>query len=178
MSQEEKSVSQLSAQLGEFRSEMIQRFEQVDKRFEQVDKRFEQVDKRFEQVDKRFEQVDKRFEQVDKRFEQGDKRISTAERSIEILSYQVGVLTKQMADRPTRAEFIAMEDRIVNNVEERVVTRVCKHIDAAFEQFSIRIGVVDEKYQDLPPKVGRLREDLDRHVVDSSMHSLGAVTDP
>ena len=67
------------------KSDMGQRFGQVDKRFEQVDKRFEQVDKRFEQVDKRFEQIDKRFEQIDKRF---DQVIASIERLTDKLDYR------------------------------------------------------------------------------------------
>ncbi|KPA16482.1 hypothetical protein MHK_003306 [Candidatus Magnetomorum sp. HK-1] len=60
--------SDMDRRFNENRSDMLDRFAQVDKRFEQVDKRFEQVDKRFEtshndMVD-RFKQVDKRLEQI------------------------------------------------------------------------------------------------------------------
>jgi DNA repair exonuclease SbcCD ATPase subunit len=45
----------------EFRTETLERFEQVDRRFEQVDQRFEQVDRRFEGVDQRLEGIDQRL---------------------------------------------------------------------------------------------------------------------
>jgi type IV secretion system protein TrbJ len=51
--------------ISDFKSDMNNRFEQVDKRFTQIDNRFEQVDNRFEQIDRQFEQVNQRFLHVD-----------------------------------------------------------------------------------------------------------------
>ena len=47
----DKQFTTLLTLISDFKSDMNQRFEQVDKRFEQVDKRFEQVNHRFLQVD-------------------------------------------------------------------------------------------------------------------------------
>ncbi len=52
-----EEFARLSDTVQDMRSEMHQRFEQVDQRFEQVDQRFEQVDQRFEQVDQNIASV-------------------------------------------------------------------------------------------------------------------------
>lgn len=62
-----RRFGQVQGEIQGLRTDMLQRFEQIDRRFEQVDQHFEQVDRRFEQVDGRFEQVDRRFEQLDRK---------------------------------------------------------------------------------------------------------------
>ena len=81
----------LDNDVAHLRTNMEERFEEVDRRFkemnEKFDHRFEQVDQRFsemnEKFDHRFEQVDRRFkemnEQIDHRFEQVDRRFEKVE---------------------------------------------------------------------------------------------------
>jgi hypothetical protein len=40
--------------------------------------------------------------------------------------------------------------------EQRLLAELARHIKAAFESMSAQISVIDEKYADLPPRVGRL----------------------
>ena len=70
----QNQMDRFSDDLKDLRSDMYQRFEQVDKRFEQVDKRFEQVDKRFEQVDKRFEQMIFSIDRLSEKLEYRDEK--------------------------------------------------------------------------------------------------------
>jgi chromosome segregation ATPase len=53
----------------QLKSQMNDRFEQIDRRFEQIDRRFEQIDRRFEQIDVRFGQLEQRIDRMESRMD-------------------------------------------------------------------------------------------------------------
>ena len=57
----------------QLKSQMNDRFEQIDRRFEKIDRRFEQIDRRFEQIDVRFGQLEQRIDRMESRM---DRRLN------------------------------------------------------------------------------------------------------
>jgi chromosome segregation ATPase len=53
----------------QLKSQMNDRFEQIDRRFEKIDRRFEQIDRRFEQIDVRFGQLEQRIDRMESRMD-------------------------------------------------------------------------------------------------------------
>jgi len=53
----------------QLKSQMNDRFEQIDRRFEEIDRRFEQIDRRFEQIDVRFGQLEQRIDRMESRMD-------------------------------------------------------------------------------------------------------------
>ena len=91
----------LDNDVAHLRTNMEERFEEVDRRFkemnEKFDHRFEQVDRRFkemnEQIDHRFEQVDRRFEKVEGHLARMDQRLDTMNASIiQMARWTVGTI--------------------------------------------------------------------------------------
>ena len=89
----------------------------------------EEMTARFEQVDKRFEQVDKRFEQVGGRLESGETRIARIETDLGLVKTvvlqhgrelkEIRVAVQKLADRPDRAEVVAIVREVLRESEER-----------------------------------------------------------
>ncbi|MCI8554576.1 MAG: hypothetical protein HFJ80_06490 [Clostridiales bacterium] len=63
----------------DIKSDMKERFGQVDTRLDQMDTRLDQMDVRFDQVDTRLDQMDVRFDKVDARFDKVDARFDRLE---------------------------------------------------------------------------------------------------
>ncbi|WP_157373516.1 hypothetical protein [Thermobacillus composti] len=88
----------------QLKSQMNDRFEQIDRRFEKIDRRFEQIDRRFEQIDRRFEQIDVRFGQLEQRIDRMESRM---DRRLDDIMLELGKNKQEheyMASRLFRAE--------------------------------------------------------------------------
>jgi chromosome segregation ATPase len=101
--------------VGVLKSQFEDEKEANEKRFEQLksqmNDRFEQIDRRFEKIDRRFEQIDRRFEQIDVRFGQLEQRIdrmeSRMDRRLDDIMLELGKNKQEheyMASRLFRAE--------------------------------------------------------------------------
>ena len=128
-----EEVAVVLKELRELRTEMDQRFEQVDQRFEQfrtsVNERFEQVDAR---IDAFREEVNQRFDEVNQRFEQVDQRFDEVSQAIDRLGSRWGIRNESVFRRTMAA---LLEESFGAKVEERVI---------AGEQFDVVIVAGDQ----------------------------------
>ena len=139
-----EEVALVLKELRELRTEMNQRFEQVDQRFDEVrtemNQRFEQVDQRFDEVrtemNQCFEQADQRFDEVrtemNQRFEQADQRFDEVSQAIDRLGSRWGIRNESVFQRTMAA---LLEESFGAEVEERVI---------AGEQFDVVIVDADQ----------------------------------
>jgi chromosome segregation ATPase len=94
--------------VGLLKSQFEDEKEANEKRFEQLksqmNDRFEQIDRRFEKIDRRFEQIDRRFEQIDRRIDRMESRM---DRRLDDIMLELGKNKQEheyMASRLFRAE--------------------------------------------------------------------------
>ena len=125
-----EEVAVVLKELRELRTEMDQRFEQVDAR---IDAFREEVNQRFEQVQT---EMDQRFEQVqtemNQRFDEVDQRFDEVSQAIDRLGSRWGIRNESVFRRTMAA---LLEESFGASVEERVI---------AGEQFDVVIVAPDQ----------------------------------
>ncbi len=62
-------------------------------------------------------------------------------------------------------------DQKLGNLKRELFLEIGHAIQVGVEQFSKAIGVVDDKYRDLPAETRAVRRDLDAHVADVARHA-------
>jgi hypothetical protein len=101
----------------------------------------------------------------------------------------VSIVTPGDEDQPaTKRELREVESRLLdamNQQEKRITvtvatemarqadviaTEMARQANTIIEQIGAKIGVVDEKYQDLPGRVARVEQRLEEHASDDTRH--------
>jgi chromosome segregation ATPase len=90
-----------------------------------------------------------------------------------------GELRAELASKKDLMDFGARLRREMNADNARQAGQIANHIVKIMsERLAGDVRIVDEKYQDLPERVGTLRQDLDEHRADSGLHTQPSATPP
>lgn len=106
-----------------FKSEVTQKFKQVDANFKKHDKKFARIERQFTRLEGQFTSIDEKFKLVDQRFELIEKRFEVNDQKFEKVYVLIDMLTGHVVHmRDDLAALSSTTDRIWEKLEQQEKT--------------------------------------------------------